>query len=187
MGNHLTRQELIKAALGRRFTRDSHLESCAECRSAVDLLRVFDVRGQLPLPTAPPPWVERAASLAERSDVLDRAKTIISRLTFDSWAASELVGVRGQSALGERRIRFETEDVILDFRAERQTDGWAFVAQVMGEDPDISGTVLTVGKKNLQADSSGLFQWTSRRPPATVTIHSGKMTIVTPELSWKRP
>ena len=75
----------------------------------------------------------------------------------------------------------------MDFRAERQASHWAFVAQVTAEDPFIAGMVLAVGKQELRADSSGLFHWTSRRPPATVTVRSGDLTIVTPELSWKRP
>jgi hypothetical protein len=187
MGKHLNRQQLIRAAQRLPSVPDSHLESCADCREAVDLLRAFKVHGRLSLPDAPSPWVDRAASLAGSAGFLGRVKTLIARLTFDSWAVPEVVGVRGQGALGDRRIRFESEGIILDFRAERQTDRWAFVAHVTGEVASFTGVVLQVGKKSLNADSSGLFQWTSRRPPTTVTIRAGDVCIVTPELSWKRP
>jgi len=186
MGKHLNRQELIKAARRRPITQDKHLESCAECRDAVNLLRAFDVEGRLSLPDAPSPWIERAATIAEKTGLLQGVKTVLSRLTFDSWATPQMVGVRGQSALGDRRIRFETDDVILDFRAERQSDGWAFVAQVTGESSIVEEMTLQVGRKNLRADAGGLFQWTTRRPPTAITIRSSQRVIVTPELSWQR-
>lgn len=187
MEKHLNRQELIQAAQREPFALTGHLESCAECRDAVSLLRVFQVHGRLPLPDAPLALVERAASLAEATSVWQRIKIVVSRLTFDSWAEPQPVGVRDQSALSDRRIRFESENLILDFRAERGVSQWAFVAHVTGEDPSIAGMLLEVGKQKLQPDSSGLFYWTSRRPPSTVTICSGDLRIVTPELSWKRP
>lgn len=187
MEKHLNRQALIEAAQRQPFTLNDHLQSCAECRDAVNLLRVYPVYGRLPLLDAPSPWVERAAAIAEKADILGQVKTVVSRLTFDSWAVPQLIGVREQSTLGDRRVRFETKSIILDLRAEHQPDGWAFVAQVTGQDRFTAGAILGVGRKKLRADSTGFFQWTSRRPPTTVTIRSGRLIVVTPELSWKRP
>lgn len=188
MAKHLSRQELIKAVRRRPFVLDGHLKSCAECRDSVILLKAFDVSGCLPLPDAPSPWVERAASLAKKNvGVLEGVKTIMAKLTFDSWAVPRPIGVRGQSSLSDRRIRFESESMVFDLRAERKTTGWAFVAQVTTEGPAVAPTILEIGKRKLHADPGGLFQWTSSRPLTSVTVRSGNTIIVIPELAWKRP
>ncbi len=187
MDRHLNRQELIEAAQKQTAAFDSHLQTCDECRDAVSLLRAFQVVGRPLLPDAPASWVARAAALAENASIADRIKKVVLRLTFDSWQEPQLVGVRDQSALSDRRIRFEIETIILDFRAERRSRQWTFVAQVSGEDTNVGDVILEAGRQKLRADPSGLFHWTSARPPEVVTIRSGDLTIVTPELSWKRP
>jgi hypothetical protein len=187
MKEHLSRQQLIEAAQGQSRAGDRHLDTCAECRHLADLLKAYPVSGRPPLPDAPAAWVSRAASLAEHPSVLERAQSVMARLIFDSWAIPQPIGVRGRGTIDERRVRFESEMIVLDLRAEKHTDGWAFVAQITGERPLTEQATLNVGKKELHADADGLFQWASRRPPADVSVHAGALIVETPRLSWKAP
>jgi hypothetical protein len=187
MEKHLSRQQLIEAAQDTDRARDRHLDSCAECRRLVDLLKAFPVAGRPPLPDAPAAWISRAASLAEHSSVLERVQSVMARLIFDSWAVPQPIGVRGRGTIDQRRVRFESEFIVLDLRAEKNEDGWAFVAQITGERPLTEHATLKVGTKELQPDSGGIFQWASRRPPAEVSVRAGALEVKTPGLSWKAP
>jgi len=42
-----------------------------------------------------------------------------------------------------------------------------------------------VGKKRLQIDPDGLYQWSSKNPPKTIFIHTAAKIIKIPELLWK--
>ena len=185
MGKHLNRQELIEVARGRNSSHDRHLQSCRCCREAVSLMRSFEFSGRLRLEDAPSGWIKKAASIAENTGVAATARSIVARLTFDSWSAPQPVGVRDQSSICDRRIRFQAEDIVLDLRAERHRTEWAFVAQVTSEKASAAAAVIELGKKRVCADATGLFQWTSRRPLAGLTVRYGDVTITLPELSWK--
>jgi hypothetical protein len=148
-------------------------------------MRSFEFAGQEKLEDAPSGWIKKAASITETKGVTARAKNIMARLTFDSWAVPQPIGVRDQSHISDRRIRFQAEDIVLDFRAERQSTGWAFVAQVTAE--KAADAILELGKKRVRADTTGLFQWTSRRPLTGLIVRCGDVTITLPELSWKDP
>lgn len=178
---------MIEAARAKTLKQNRHLESCAECQVAVRMLGLFPVQGLSPLPDAPPILVERAAGLAETATFLDNIKTVMLSLTFDSWDEPQLVGVRDQSTVSDRRFRFEAESIRLDVRAERGASRWAFVAQVTGPHLRPSQVILVAGRQEVQADSSGLFHWTSTRPPDAVKIRFDELIIVTPRLSWKSP
>ncbi len=187
MARHLSRQELIEAARRRSFVPGDHVKSCRQCWEAIDLLKAFHVCGRLPLPDAPLLWVERAASLAGKSGVLERVRTLVATLTFDSWSVPQPVGVRGHSTLSDRRLRFQADDMTFDLRAERRTSGWAFVAQTAVEGSTKVDASLRLGARRLGADPSGLFQWSSKRPPAGMTIFYGDTSVIIPELTWRKP
>jgi hypothetical protein len=187
MGKHLSRQELIEVARGRTSRHDRHLRSCRQCREAVDLMRLFDFSGHPRLEDAPSSWIKKAASIAENRGVAAKARSMIAKLTFDSWDVPQPVGVREQGSIGDRRVRFLAENIVLDFRAERQRTGWAFVAQVTYEKEPAGTAVVEVGRKKVHPDATGLFQWTSRRPLADLTVRCGDLCITLPELSWKNP
>jgi len=187
MDEHLSRRELIEAAQGGESAFAEHLQQCAECRSAISLLRRFPVWGQVPLPDAPPGWIARATALAEGAGVIKKSKDALARLVFDSWAAPQPIGVRGEGTDVHRRIRFQAEPVLLDLRAEQQGSGWAFVAQLSGDKAFVADAVIEVGRRKMHADAAGFFQWSSRRPPALIIIRSGDTRIETPEVSWRPP
>lgn len=182
---HLTRQQLIKAARGQEVTASAHLQECTECRELVSLLSNFFVAGKLHLPAAPIGWIERAIEIGNGAKLGEKIRSFVARIVFDSWAMPQPLGVRGESVESDRRIRFEHDGVRLDLRVEKQTRGWAFVAQVKS-DTNVP-VQLEADKKKLLPDSAGLYQWSGSRPPRKIALRSAGFVIELPELTWKRP
>ncbi len=180
---HLDRNQLVTAARQRQLTENAHLTECTECRELVELLRSFDCAGRLHLPDAPNAWVERAIALIAGQKRLQRIQSLVARIVFDSWTMPQPLGVRGESVESDRRIRFETDRIRFDLRAERQEKGWAFVAQVKGH----ATVAIHADKKEYLPDSAGLYQWSGTRPPRHITLRADEFVIELPELSWKRP
>ena len=183
--NHLTRQQLIKAARGQEVSGIAHLDACEDCRELVSLFRAFAVAGKLHFPSAPIGWIEKAAALGDKSRLADKAKALVARIIFDSWAMPQPIGVRGESVESDRRVRFEAGSIRFDLRAEKQTNGWAFVAQAKGETD--SPIQLEADKKRLLPDNAGLYQWSGSRPPRKIILRSDEFVVELPELTWKKP
>jgi hypothetical protein len=186
MDKHLKRDELIALARKQSDAPNPHLSECTECREAYELLKSFQMAGRSRLQDAPNGWIEAATALAQKRHVFESVKKTVAALVFDSWASPQPVGVRGQAALGERRMRFESDQVVFDIRAERLAGKWAFVAQVADKSTPPSPIDLSVDKRELQADAVGLVQWTSGRPPKKILLRSRDIEIEIPELSWKK-
>jgi hypothetical protein len=186
MDRHLHRKELIALARKLPSSTNQHLSECAECREEVELLRKFNMAGHSRLQDAPAAWIELAAALAQKQHSLEKIRKAVAALVFDSWAAPQPIGVRGQASIGERRLRFEADRFTFDLRAERLPGEWAFVAQVTCESLPLGNFALSVEKKELTADTAGFFQWTADRPPRRILLRSDDTEIEIPELSWKK-
>jgi hypothetical protein len=181
---HMTRKELLKAA-GQKEATAAHLQDCAECREAVALLRAFQMTGRPSLADPPRAWVERAAAIPQgswRTRIVARLQGVI---TFDSWLQPEPVGVRGAHTSDERRVCCEAGPYIIDLRAEKNPEGWRVVAQLTGEGSDAAE--LRSGSQVIAADHDAMFQWSSQRPPSSISVQVGESEIEFPKLSWKRP
>jgi len=185
MIKHLSRKELIKLAQEEPTVINSHIKSCEDCRQLVYLLRTYFVIDKDPLPDAPDDMINKAKALIKSRRINKRNNIILAKLTFDSWSAIQPVGVRDESGVDSRRVRFEDDEIILDIRAEQQKEGWTFVAQIKNDSPEASENILEVGKKRLQIDPDGLYQWSSKNPPKTISIHTAAKIIKIPELLWK--
>ncbi len=183
MDQHLTRTELLQAANSQRLN-SAHLEECAECRELVELLRAYCVSGKLHLPDAPVGWIEKAIAIADTPSLKERARTLIAELVFDSWSMTHAVGVRGGTAAADRRLRFEIQGMVFDMRSEQHEKGWEFVARIS---PLTEKLLLEADKKRLTPDDSGVFQWSSARPPRKITLRTDDRVVALPELSWKKP
>ncbi len=183
MDQHLTRSELLQAANNQQFST-THLEGCAECRELVELLRVYCVSGKLHLPDAPAGWIEKAIAITGARSLAGRARTLIAELVFDSWSVPHAVGVRGGNVAADRRLRFESQEMVFDMRSEQHGKSWEFVARVH---PVTENLQLEADKKKLTPDDSGVFQWSSARPPRKITLRSDDRVVALPELSWKKP
>jgi len=183
---HLNRQELFRAARGDAESFN-HLEDCRECREMVQLLKAYQVAGRVPLTDAPAAFINRAVAIAQKDRPIKRVKRQFAKLIFDSWLVPHPVGVRGTESLDHRRIRFEARDITVDLRAEHMPEAWVFVAQMTGADPSKTMMMPGPGRKPVFADETGLFLWTSKRPPQKLSFQLDDALIELPELSWKKP
>jgi hypothetical protein len=160
------------------------LRTCDECREWVNLFRIFDIAEYEPLPDAPPVWIDRAISLMTDTKVIKKIRHFVADLAFDSWVMPHPVGVRGINHFDHRRIRFEKNDVIFDIRVEHRDRDWSFVGQVIsGLDINF---ILKMETTAIFADSSGLYQWSGKKPPKKMSLHSSDFIIEIPELKWKK-
>lgn len=187
MGKHMNRKELIEAARKPIMPDSGHLAECPECQSVVQLLKTYPVYGNRPLDDVPKAWIDKAVSIMRRVDLPHLINIVKAKLVFDSWAMPEPVGVRGVNSICDRRLRFESEDVTFDLRAEKREKTWMFTARASGEKIVDYNFVLGVGRRKFQADKSGIFEWQAGRPPKAIILHSDKTSIMLPELSWKKP
>ena len=150
------------------------------------MVTTYPVTGKLPLPEPPDPWVAKAVALARRPESLgEKLGRLVASLTFDSWSLPAPAGVRGLAPLTQRRIRFETESVSLEIRAEKKAQQWSFVAQATGV--PAADCKLILHRRSLSADAYGFFQWSSKTPPRSLILTAGNRVIEVPELSWKMP
>ena len=164
-----------------------HLSSCPECSELVELLRAYNVAGELPLAEAPAGWVAKAVALGRRRRLLERVKQVAAELIFDSWTAPQPVGVRGAGISDFRRLRFSFPGMQFDLRAERQTDRWAIVAQISGAGVPKIPPELRVDNQTYFADKAGgLYQWWSPKPPRRIQLHFQDKIVILPNLMWKK-
>jgi hypothetical protein len=184
---HLSRQELIRAARSKDSSAFPHVDKCRECADAVHLIRAFDIAGSQHLSSAPDDLVKRVLKPVSNPDRKESALAKMASLVFDSWSEPLPIGVRGESLLKERRLRFEIDGIVFDLRAEQHTGKWVFVGLVTGQIPDASKVMLKVGKQKKHPDRTGVFHWESTRPPRAIAILlADSVSYTLPELSWRR-
>ncbi|GEM_PF-749423 len=181
---HFTRKELLEMARDKNRKLPRHLKDCPECRQEWELLQAFPVAGQLPLPDAPSGWIEKAVALGKKDRLLGKLKTLIAELTFDSWKIPQPVGVRGDALQDQRRLRFQADKIGVDIRAEHADEGWVFVGQLSGV--EIGEAVLKVGKRTVQPDPHGFYQWSSKTPPGEIFLQAGEASIKLPKIKWTK-
>lgn len=183
----MNRQELIRAARSENSSGFNHLSECSECREVVHLLKTYDVAGRSPLSDAPNALVDRAIEIAVKPRQKENLSALVAKLIFDSWTEPVPVGVRGEALVSERRLRFETEGIVFDLRAEQHSGRWSFIGVVICSLCEASAVLLKIGRRRVRPDATGLFQWDSVHPPKALMIVLNGLTAITlPELSWRR-
>jgi hypothetical protein len=184
MDKHYSRKELIELARASEGSESPHFGECADCRNEFEWIRRFNMAGRPRLQDAPSGWVEQAAALAQKQHSLEKIKKAAA-LVFDSWAVPQPIGVRGSATTAERRLRFSTDELTFDLRAEKLSHAWAFVAQVTTPVRSSKAFSLTSGRETIAADEAGFIQWTAARPPKKILLRTDDTEIEIPELSWK--
>lgn len=183
---HPTRKELILAVRLGGADVGKHLTDCSWCHLYFGLLTKYPLAGELPFSNAPLSWIEKAISIAAKPDRARGLKSLIARISFDSWARPVPEGVRGEALILERRLRFDAANKTFDLRAEYRQNHWDFTAQITDREGKIVDGTLLAGKKELNADEQGFYQWSSVRPPQKVKLLTDEDEIEIPELSWKK-
>lgn len=186
MTKHPTRQQLIAMAQTGSGNFENHLASCKECRLLFELFCKFRVQGEPLLPDAPESWIRTAQRIGERESVAGKVRRWVADLTFDSWSANLALGVRG-AAIDERRLRFDTDGICFDLRAEKHSGEWLFIGKIIEPDSDAGQFRLRVGRRLITADDAGYFTWSSKTPPAKFILEDDNNQIVVEDISWKRP
>lgn len=184
--DHPTRKELIAASRSSGTTVEKHLPKCNWCDLYFELIKRYSFTGEVPLTSAPQSWIDKAVSIAVKTEKIQSLKSLVARIAFDSWAMPMPEGVRGETMIQERRLRFEVNDKSFDVRAEYRRNHWDFTARIT--DPQgqpIKGKLLA-GKKELMADENGFYQWSSKKPPKGLELLIERDRIEIPELSWKK-
>lgn len=147
------------------------------------LLVRYQVAGKLPLTEPPDAWVARAKEIATAASPVSFIRSLLAKLVFDSWASPHPVGVRGEAAIEQRRIRFEAAPVAVDLRAEHLKSGWSFVAQVTGV--ELSQAQLSADRKLLALDEHGICQWSTPKPPRKLAVVTSTHSVELPEITWR--
>jgi hypothetical protein len=187
MDKHLSRKELIKVARSGELPERGHLATCEQCRNEVLLLREYYMANQKPLPDAPQAWIKKAIDIARATGAGQKIRHLLAKIVFDSWKMPYPVGVRGEESLSDRRIRFEAEGLTLDIRAEKYERNWTFVAEISGKDIAGSEVILEADSRKYVPGAGGLYQWSSKRAPKKILLHSRNSIIELPELKWQKP
>lgn len=183
--SHPDRTELLKASQSPTPSVTEHLKRCSACRELFDLLAEYPVAGELLLAPAPSGWIERAASLMAPGSIGATVRKLLARVSFDSWAVPSAVGVRSLGGGMERRLRFKAESLVFDLRAEKGTEGWNFVAQVRSEGTPAPVAELRAGRTVIPTNPNGLYHWSSKHPPAKLSLYVNGTQIELPEVPWK--
>lgn len=186
MNKHPERTELLKAVTKMTAPIKSHLDTCAACRELYELFQTYRVAGQLHLPEPPDAWVAKAVNLMHSDAKLQSVKKLLARLTFDSWAALPASAVRSVAVQQERRMHFEVDAITFDLRAERSGKQWHFTAQITAADnADTAEFTIEIGRKNVDVNEIGLYQWQSSTLPKQIVLKSASSIIELPALLWK--
>ena len=187
MDEHLSRREIIAAARRADSGQSAHLQKCRDCRREVELLREYFMVGREHLTAAPQALIEKAVMIAGTSGKIRKAAGTLVRLVFDSWAAPKPIGVRGEQAGDERRLRFQIGEMFLDLRGEKQNRGWNFIAELLAVEMPATQIEFKANNKIIAADQNGLYQWSSKSAPRKITLRVQNLEYEFPELIWKRP
>ena len=181
---HPSRAAMLKAVESGSVPFASHLEKCAACRVQFELMQSFAHPGGESLTTSGADAVSRLAVIPhlERRRLPERR--LSGSLAQDSWAQLPAVALRDAAIGLERRIRLVAGSIALELVAERQADGWEFVARVYRNEETSSEFVLKAGARKLLSKSEGFYHWSSNRPPRTFELISPSVHVNFDKVSW---
>ena len=187
MANPARRQDLIKAIENGKLPQ-SLLQSLTEDEKIfVELYRKFPTAGLDSPVDAPAALVKQAYEISVSTPISERLRSLVANLVFDSWATPQAAGVRGPTGTDHRSLQFGADNAIVLLRAEKQRGEWHFLVELTDADLPPSQWSLKVGSRKIERTDSGLFEWSSKRPPKSVDLLCDDgSTIQLPEISWKR-
>ena len=164
----------------------AHLAECTWCSLFFELYSKYSLAGELPLVSAPKAWIDKAIGISKKPVKSSLLKSIVARLSFDSWAMPAAAGVRGAGVTDERRVCFEMSGKTLDLRAEHRQNRWDFTAKITDKAGLPADWTLMVGNVEHFPDDAGFYQWSAVRPPKKIKLISDEGEIETPEINWKK-
>ncbi len=177
---------MILAARGAGGIVKGHLAECSWCGLYFEFLSRYPLAGELPLVDAPRIWIKKAIAVGTKPAIGVELKSLVAKLSFDSWAMPVPEGIRGAGIMEERRVCFEAAGKTFDLRAEHKQNRWDFTAKITDETGIATEWALMIGQEEHIPNADGFYQWSSVRPPKKIRLRSEQNEIETPELSWKK-
>jgi hypothetical protein len=92
--------------------------------------------------------------------------------------------LRGVTTDLTRRLLLKAGRVKLELAAERHLDMWEFAARVYDRGRASAKFVIKIGGRKVTVGPSGFFYWSSKRPPAKVSLLGESHIIEFEGLSW---
>jgi hypothetical protein len=106
------------------------------------------------------------------------------KISLDSWADRSVAELRSVSRGHIRRVCLEAGRLTVVLIAERQANGWSFVARVYHKNEVTCDFVLRAGSNRLLPGSQGFYQWLSDRAPRSIRLVSADTQIEFEKLMW---
>jgi hypothetical protein len=160
-----------------KFDRTERLE--------VELLSHFYVASKKRLEHATETAVISASRIARQYESKSHKRVIRGQVIRDSWVDLPLAALRDAGPGCERLLRFSAGNHVLEIVAEKEEQGWQFVARVYESDRISTGYVLRVGRRKIDMSSQGFFHWESKRPPRSLRLESPSKLIDFGKISWR--
>ena len=181
---HPSRKQMLDAIETGRVPFQAHLKQCADCRDFYELLSTYASTGGAPLIGSTSEAVARYSSISAGRKTRAVPILLRGRLISDSWSQVPSVQLRDVGVGMERRLKLEANGIVLDIAAERQRDGWEFVARIYDNNEVTSEFALKVGRQKYMAGSDGFYHWSSRRPPGVFRLLSKALKVEFEKVSW---
>jgi len=181
---HPDRGEMLRAIRTGRIPFARHLAECEDCQNLFAMLsRVHTGVEEIDeSPGEHAVYRHRAIALLVQSR--HPRSSVDGDVVFDSWAHLPPTQVRAATLEGERRLRLKAGRFTLEFIADRQLDGWEFVARVYDQTRATSEFVLQVGQKKLYPCAQQCFFWSAKHPPRRIQLLSPELRIDFGRLRW---
>lgn len=183
-GRHPSRSAMLEAAATGTVTFKAHLERCEDCRILLQLLSSHQVAGKPQLARTPMRALRQQAAIARLQQSRSPARTATGLIKFDSWRRIASTQLRDEMVGLERRLDLHAKGVTLKLVAERQSDGWDFVARVYRGNKVTTDFIVQVGRRKLVPLSRGFYNWSSTRPPSIIRLLSPSLRVDFGRLSW---
>jgi hypothetical protein len=106
------------------------------------------------------------------------------KISFDSWSHLSAVTIRDTSAGHIRLLKLKSRKITIELVAEKQHDGWEFVARIYKNKKIIHDFVLIANGKKHLASSGGFIHWSSKSVPKQINLLSFKSKLVFEGLKW---
>jgi hypothetical protein len=166
---HPSDRQLIEYLFGGEgaATTEQHLlEPCTRCAARVrDYETLVQTMRSDRTPEPPVEWVERAIALRSAGSVQERIarwceglRERVARLVHDSAAEPGFAAAGTRLVAGDRRLRFESEEIELDIHLEPLGRGGVLTGQISKLDPTarpVPGARLLVTAGDLEIHEAG--------------------------------
>ncbi len=176
----------MKAAQTGSVSFQDHLDTCQDCRELFDICSACERATRYGLEQPSDEAVAHHFSIPLKENTKNSISKLKGLITYDSWAPVPALQLRDTGRGAERRLRMESDDIILEFSAERQSSSWDFTARAYRKE-EVASADYILKADGLEVTSSvqECYYWTSQQPPRRIRLVSPEVTVDFGYLRWK--